>query len=123
MNKTVSFFLTYLFLSLAGFAQSSLIHHEINARVNPSDSFLEVTDEITIPENWGSRELKFKLHNALTVLSLTQGINIGLINKDINAKDVGMDREESDSSNDLLLNEYRIAFSQEHTGDLNLQLK
>ncbi|MCH7964368.1 MAG: M20/M25/M40 family metallo-hydrolase [Bacteroidetes bacterium] len=123
MNKTVSFFLTYLFLSVAGFAQSSLIHHEINARVNPSDSFLEVTDEITIPENLDSNKLNFKLHNALTVSSLTEGINIELVNKDVKAKDVGMDREESDSSNNLLLNEYRIVFPTRYTGDLYLQLR
>ena len=123
MNKIVSFFLTFLVLSVAGFAQKALIHHEINAKVNPSVSFLEVTDEITIPENLVSSKLNFKLHNALTVSSLTEGINIELVNKDVKAKDVGMDREESDSSNNLLLNEYRIVFPTRYTGDLYLQLR
>ena len=80
MNKIISFFLTFLVLSVAAFAQNSLIHHEIDAIVNPSVSFLEVTDEITIPENLVSSELNFKLHNALTVSSLTREINIELIN-------------------------------------------
>ena len=100
--------IVFLFLTNIVFAQNILIHHEIDAKVNPSISFLEVTDEITIPENLVSSELKFKLHNALTVSSLTEEINIELINKDVNAKDVGMDREESESSNILLLNEYKI---------------
>ncbi|MFB3056411.1 MAG: hypothetical protein ACE1ZQ_04510, partial [Ignavibacteriaceae bacterium] len=123
INKIISFLLTFLVLSGAGFAQNSLIHHEINAKVNPSVSFLEVIDEITIPEKLVSSKLKFKLHNALTVSSLIEGINIELINKDIKANDVGMDREESGSSYDLLLNEYRILYPTGYTGDLNLQLK
>ena len=105
------------------FAQNALIHHKIDAKVNPSDSFLEVTDEITIPENRVTSELKFKLHNAITVTSLTEAINIELINKDLNAKDVGMDREESESSNVLLLNEYKIVFPDGHSGDLNIILE
>jgi hypothetical protein len=112
-----------LFLTNIGFAQNSLIHHEIEAKVNPSVSFLEVTDEITFPENWVTSELKFKLHNAITVSSLTDGIDIELINKDVNAKDVGMDREESESSNVLLLNEYKIVFPDGHSGDLNIILE
>ena len=114
--------IVFLFLTNIVFAQNTLIHHEIDAKLNPSVSFLEVIDEITIPEKWVSSELKFKLHNALTVSTLTEGINIELINEDVNAKDVGMDREESESSNILLLNEYKIIFPKGHTGDLNLQL-
>jgi hypothetical protein len=110
-------------LSANLFAQNSLIHHKIDANVSPSVSFLEVTNEITIPEYLLGSELNFKLHNAITVTSLTEGINIELINKDVNAKDVGMDREESESSDVLLLNEYKIIFPAGQTGDLTLTLK
>ncbi|MCK5088302.1 MAG: hypothetical protein KAQ90_12310, partial [Melioribacteraceae bacterium] len=113
----------FLFLTNIIFAQNSLVHHEIDAKVTPSVSFLEVTDEITIPENQVTGELKFKLHNAITVTSLTEGINLELIKKNMNAKDVGMDREESESSDALLLNEYKIVFPDGHSGDLNIILE
>ena len=94
-----------LFLANIVFAQNTLIHHEINANVQPSTSFVEVTNEITIPESMLNQELKFTLHNALTVSIVTPGLEIEKTRERVNAEDVGMDREETESEG-LQLNEY-----------------
>ena len=118
MKKIISYFLTFLVLSVITFAQNTLIHHEINASVHPSASFVEVTDEITIPESMLNQELIFSLHNALIVSIVTPGLEIEKIGEDVNAEDVGMDREETESSEGLKINEYKIIFPESHTGDL-----
>jgi len=123
MKKIISYFLSFLVLSSISIAQNTLIHHEINANVLPSASFVEVTDEITLPENMLSQELKFTLHNALTVSIETSGLSIEKINDGVNAEDVGMDREETESTEGLRLNEYKIAFPENHKGDLIVNLK
>ena len=123
MNKIISHFLTFLVLSVITFAQNNLIHHEINANVQPSSSFVEVTDEIIIPESMLNKELIFILHNALTVSILTPRLEIEKINEGINAEDVGMDREETESSEVLKLNEYRIICPASQTGDLIVSIK
>jgi len=117
------YLIAILFLTNIVFAQNSLIHHEINANVQPSASFVEVTDEITIPESILNQELIFSLHNALTVSIETPGLDIEKIKEGVNAEDIGMDREETESSEGLQLNEYRIIFPENHTGNLNVSLK
>jgi len=123
MKKIVSYFLTFLVLSVITYAQNNLIHHEINANVKPSTSFVEVTNEITIPESMLNQELKFTLHNSLTVSIVTPGLEIEKINEGVNAEDVGMDREEAESSEGLKLNEYKIIFPESHTGNLTVSVK
>jgi len=123
MKKIISLIITFLVLSSISFAQNNLIHHEITANLQPSASFIEVTDEVTLPENLLSQELKFTLHNALTVSIETSGLSIEKINEGLNAEDVGMDREESESSEGLQLNEYRIVFPENHSGELSFSIK
>ncbi len=123
MKKIVSFILTFLVLSVLTFAQNTLIHHEISANVQPYASFVEVTDEITIPESILNKELKFTLHNALTVSIVTSGLAVEKIREMVNAEDIGMDRDETESSEDLLLNGYRIIFPESLAGDLTVSLK
>ncbi len=105
------------------FAQAPLIHHEINAQVDPITSAVMVSDEITIPADKLSGDLDFKLNSALNVSSETAGVKIEKIKEGLSAKDVGMDREETESSNELLLNEYRITVPADHSGDLKFLLK
>ncbi|NNG26644.1 MAG: peptidase M28, partial [Ignavibacteriaceae bacterium] len=122
-KKIISYFLSFLVLSSISIAQNTLIHHEIIANVQPSASSIEVKDEITLPENMLSQELKFTLHNALTVSIETSGLRIEKINDGVNAEDVGMDREETESTEDLRLNEYKITFPENHKGDLIVNLR
>ena len=123
MKNIVFNLFSLLFLTQLIFAQNNLIHHEINANVQSSSSFVEVTDEITIPKRLLAEELKFKLNSALRVSVLTNGIDIDLINEEINAEDIGMDRDSEESTNELKVNEYRIIFPGNNTGDLKLQLQ
>jgi hypothetical protein len=101
-------------------SQNSLIHHEINANVNPSASTVEVTDEITIPEAMLKQEMKFSL-NSVLIMSV-EGISVQKLSDDLKAGDVGMDREETESSNDLFLNEYKIIIPENHSGDFIFQV-
>jgi hypothetical protein len=104
------------------FAQNSLIHHEINANVNPSASTVDVTDEITIPEVMLSEEIKFSLNSVLIMSDEVEGISVRKIKDGVKAEDIGMDREETESSNELLLNEYKIDIPENHSGDFILQI-
>jgi aminopeptidase N len=122
MKKIVFYLLTFVIFSIVGFAQNSLIHHKIYAKVIPSTSSVEVSDVITIPESMLDEELKFKLHNAMVVSSATEGIDLKKIGKDVNTYDIGMDRDDTESATDLLVNEYQIIAPAEHTGDLILTL-
>ncbi|RKY92887.1 MAG: peptidase M28, partial [Ignavibacteriae bacterium] len=123
MKKIISYLIIFLVLSGITFAQNNLIHHEINANVQPSASFVEVMDEITIPESMLNQELIFILHNSFTVQIETPELNIEKNGEGVNAEDVGMDREETEPSAGLQLNEYRIIYPESHTGDLNVTLK
>ncbi len=123
MKKILFIFIGLLLIAQYAFAQDKLIHHNINADVQPSSSYIEVIDEISIPENLLSEELKFKLHNELTISSLSMGISVELINEDLNAEDIGMDRDDVEETSKLKLNEYKLIYPENHKGDLNINIK
>lgn len=122
--------LLYLLLSFSAFAQNApvyakattdrQIHHEINATINPSDSFINVTDIITIPEAQFADGLEFKLHHALEVAPNKM---ITKLAGTVNAEDIGMDKDDVGSENALKLNVYQIKVPKRHSGDLQLKLK
>ena len=118
MKKTFSYIVTILILPFIGFAQNSYIHHDINANVIPSTSTVEVTNVIRIPGSLLKGELKFKLHNTMDLRCTTDGIDVKKIQENVNAHDVGMDREEPESGDNLLVDEYLVKYPADHTGDL-----
>ncbi|MFC2103116.1 M20/M25/M40 family metallo-hydrolase [Bacteroidota bacterium] len=118
--KLRSILIGIIICTAVSLAQNSLIHHNINAVVDPVTSSVTVTDEITIPAEQVSAELKFKLHTAMSTPLADGGFEIKLIRENIAAGDVGMDREEEE--NGLRLNEYQIGFAQNYSGDLVIKL-
>ncbi len=96
------------------------IHHEINATINPSDSFIDVTDIITIPESQLKDGLEFKLHYALEV---EDNEIITKLAGTVDAEDIGMDKDDVGSENALKLNVYQINIPSGHSGELKLALK
>ena len=96
-------------------AQESLIHHEISANVEPSTSYIEVTDAITIPAEKKGNEIKFTLNNVLSLAVQSPGIEIKKLREGIKSDDIGMDREESESTEGVLLNEYQVIFPLEQS--------
>jgi aminopeptidase N len=53
----------------------NLIHHELEAKVNPRERRIDVRDRITLPEGF-PREFTFHLHAGLNPLSDTEGVTI-----------------------------------------------
>jgi len=102
------------------FAQNKLIHHEISATIIPSESFIDVTDIITIPESQLQDEIEFKLHH---VLELAPHSMITKLDGTVNAEDIGMDKDDVGSENALKLNVYQIKISKHQKGELKLTLK
>jgi aminopeptidase N len=100
-------------------AQTNLIHHQISATILPNESFIKVTDVITIPEAQVKDGMKFKLHNALVV---EENKFIQKFDKTVNAKDIGMDIDDTNSENGLMLNVYEINVTTDRSGDLILEL-
>ncbi|MCW8996418.1 MAG: M1 family aminopeptidase [Psychromonas sp.] len=113
---------SFVIIAAIANAQDSYIHHEINAKVEPATSYIEVTDDITIPASKFGKDIIFTLNNVLSVTSQTPGIEIKMLQEGTNSEDIGMDREESESSEGVLLNEYQLIYPQNHTGDLNFKL-
>ncbi|MCB8995094.1 MAG: M20/M25/M40 family metallo-hydrolase [Bacteroidales bacterium] len=91
---TVSFF---------GFSQNKATHHVINVQVNPSTSHITVTDSIFTS---GKSELVMSLNASFKVTSFSKNAKAEKISGTINAKDVGMDRDEN--SGEVKLNKWKI---------------
>ena len=112
MSKFImTFFLLSLFTQLI--FGSNAIHHKISAQVDPEKSFIEATDEISIPADQFKTEMFFLLTNDLSVSSETPGIEIILDKSEIKAGDFGMDKESFDVSSSITQNKYKPARSHE----------
>jgi aminopeptidase N len=113
-------FIFLILLSTIIFAQNAQIHHEINATINPDESFIEVTDVVIIPEAQLENGLEFKLHHALEIAPNKM---ITKLKGTVNAEDIGMDKDDIGSENALRLNVYQINIPKSNTGDLELTIK
>ncbi len=99
--------LLILLLTIYVYGQNSFIHHEITAQITPSKSFIEVADEITIPEELLKDNLTFKLNAKLKLKPIPEK-NIKIYNREINGNDIGMDRDDAGLTKSLKLKEYII---------------
>jgi len=113
-------FILFILLSFSVYAQNTQIHHEISATINPSESFIEITDVVTIPEEHLVRGLEFKLNNALEV---APNKKITKLAETIDAKDIGMDKDDVGSENAVKLNVYQIKIPKRQKGDFKFILK
>ncbi len=112
-----------LLLALTSFvvnAQTKLVHHEIIAVVEPSKSFLSVVDIITIPEAMLKEKIQFKLHSGLKV---EENSMIEQMSESESAEDIGMDKDDSASTSQLLLSIYKLNLPENVNGDLQLKVK
>jgi hypothetical protein len=101
-------------------AQTTLIHHEINALIKPESSYLEVTDDITVDKSLVKEGLKFKLNDALVV---EPNEMLQKLNESETAEDIGMDLDDAGSKSPLKLNVYEIKPPVNIAEDLNLSIK
>lgn len=107
-------------LSFSVYAQNALIHHNISTTLKPSESFIDVTDIVTIPESQLNNGLEFKLHHALEVAPNKM---ITKLDGTVDAEDIGMDKDDVGFENALKLNVYQIKIPKNHSGDLELTIK
>ena len=84
--------------------EANTIHHRLYANVSPTDSKIEVIDSIRLSQKMPTH---FLLNAHLEVRSLNPEINIRKITSKIEAKDVGMDREEE--QNKIALTRWEIS--------------
>ena len=117
MVKKILFF---VLLTFSVYAQNALIHHEINATIKPSDSFIDVIDIITISESQLTDGLEYKLHHALEVVPNKL---ITKLDGTVDAEDIGMDKDDVGAENALKLNVYQVNIPSDHSGELKLIVK
>ncbi|HMU42328.1 MAG TPA: M20/M25/M40 family metallo-hydrolase [Ignavibacteriaceae bacterium] len=122
MYKKILFTLTFIFCTTLTFASETL-HHKISVTVNPSKHFIEAVDEITIPASQIKPNMFFLLNKNLTVLSETPGVSIKLDESEIKAEDLGIDREDFNSSSDYTQNKYLLSFENNEGGEVTFLLK
>ncbi len=101
-------------------AQSKIVHHKISAVIKPNDSFISVVDKITIPENQIVDGLKFKLHNGLVV---EENKFVTKLAKAVSAEDIGMDKDDADSENGLILNVYQLSLPSDIEEEFEITIK
>jgi len=112
--------LLLILVSVIIHAQNAPLHHEINATIIPDASYIEVTDEITLDESQVKDGLQFKLNNALVV---EPNDMITKLEESVDAKDIGMDKDDIGLGNSLKLNVYKVNIPSDHKGKLKLTLK
>ncbi len=120
--RTLLIFSLLLAFNLMSFAQTNNIHHNIEAKVYPGKSYIEVTDEMTVPKSLAENTIKFKLHANLKPLLKTKGIRLIITGVNVPAKDIGMDRDDAEGKNKLLLNEYELLLKDKFEGDVKFKL-
>lgn len=101
-------FLTSIILAFVIFTfgqTNTVVHHNIQAEVNPGTSEIVVIDTL-FPET--ETPSTFKLNAEFTPESLTKGVKIKMVKTNAEAKDIGMDRDDADGSNGLKVNEWEI---------------
>ena len=114
--------LSFIFLSASLFAQSPNIHHELYVKIIPELSFIEVVDTVTVNSKILGDRFSFTLNEAFNVELLTNELNVELTRKSFPAEDIGMDRDDAEAENKLLLNEFTISGIDKNK-DLSFKLK
>ena len=85
------------------FAQKGNVNHNLNVRINPEISKIEVLDEIS-----GEFINSFLLNAELTVESKTKGVTLTKVELDKKAPDVGMDRDDAAKESSLKLTKWEV---------------
>jgi len=111
MLKKTALILSGLLLVQLASAQG-LIHHHITATVTPATHSVAVSDEITIPAAQFRKHLTFVLNNDLKVAVKTAGVKLSLVQKNVKARDVGMDMEAPQVAARISQNKYALDWEQ-----------
>lgn len=95
-----------LSVSLLGFAQNKAAHHSLHVQIEPAKSSITVNDTIFIA---GAEEIVMSLNASLAVSSFSKNVTAEQMTGTTNAKDVGMDRDNSgESSSEVKLSKWKL---------------
>ena len=96
----------FLLIAFIGLSQNSdAIHHVLKVQITPETSHIVVTDSLF---NVGAGELVFSLNESLKPTSFSKNVKAEQLAADAEAKDVGMDRDDSGGSSGLKLNKWKV---------------
>jgi len=112
--------LLILLLAIVTNSNAVSVHHNLNVTITPDDSFIQVTDILTIKQLKKEKSLVFKLHHALKI---ENNNFIQLIKENVTGVDIGMDRDNTANQNQLKLNEYKLSLPLNHTSDFEIVIK
>ncbi len=90
------------------FAQEKFIHQNLNVTIEPDQSFLQVNDILTF--KYDVKSIEFELNSSLKPYSSSKNITLTQVSADDEAKDIGMDRDDTGNKSSLKLNKWRIEF-------------
>ncbi len=91
------------------FAQENIINHNINVIIDPDNSSMDVTDELTMHS--GQKSMEFSLNSSLIPYFNSKNIKLTKIDDDYKGKDVGMDRDDAGNDSKLKLKRWKIEFN------------
>ena len=120
--KKISVLINFILFSAILIAQQTNIHHNLKTKIDPSQSYLDVVDEITVKTPLLKDKLSFTLNESLFVETVSDNVKIEVTKRSFLAKDVGMDKDDVESESKLLLNEYTI-LDFDKTADLTFTIK
>ncbi len=96
-----------LFSVTTFFAQTNIIHHDIEATVTPKTSELSVVDKITVPPGMYDSDIIFTLNSALKINSVKNG-SVSLIKTEKASGEIGMDHDANGVEQSLKINKYLL---------------
>ena len=115
--------LTIVLISVISvFAQTANIHHKLKVKISPATSQLTVIDSLTIDSKILKDNLTFKLNAALKLIPQSKNAKVKIYSREITGNDVGMDRDDAGSENNLNLKEY-VLIGYEKDKPLKLHLE
>ncbi|MFZ4619195.1 MAG: M20/M25/M40 family metallo-hydrolase [Bacteroidota bacterium] len=112
-----------ILLSLSVLFADGKVHHKISVTLDPAKHTLSAVDQITLPAAVRKGEITFILNSALKVSSGSPNYVVALKKKNVKADDVGIDREEYDSTVGLQQNSYSITLKNKKNTDSTVILK
>ena len=110
--KKITTLLFTLLIAVIGLSQNTgTVKHFLTVQVSPGSSQLMVLDSVVMPE--GS-EYTFSLNANLVPVEFSKNIKLKKIESDVNAGDIGMDRDDAGSDDaGLKINKWKVSFKDE----------
>lgn len=121
MSKKIFLIIALLFFSKVLLADP-LINHKIMVRIVPAEHFIEATDIITIPSVYAKPVLHFLLNSNLNITCKTPGVVLKLEKTNVEAEDVGMDREDYSLISEISQHKYSLTFNNYSQADVSVTL-